>query len=398
MICPKCGFEQPESPECMRCGVIISRYRGPGPNATPATPAQPFASPPPLPSMPPMRPMPPMPPRAASSSPPPLPSGHETVRLALDLPPAPSLAPPPFDPPRAGGTVYQGPDAGTPAAEAMRQAPSFGSLQSSLRMASRRLGVGDVLSETFSVYFKNIIPFTILTAFAFAPVFLLGAYLETAGKANPATAAASAGLLAGATVLLCLPLATALITYGVFQQMRGQDTSLGSCLSVGLSCLLPVLSVALLQLLVLLGAVFVTAVPLLILARMLARTSPGCAVFVLPMILLCYIPLVMLMLRFFVAIPVAVEERPGAVDALKRSALLTEGERGAIFRILFVLGLLNGVATLAAVSIPQAKAVLQPLVSVMTTCLSATACAVIYYRLRSLKESIDVDQIASVFA
>jgi hypothetical protein len=365
----------------MRCGVIISRYRGPAANATPATPAEPFAVPPPLPQSP----------RAASSSPPPLPpSGHETVRLALDPPPLPLAA--------AGSTVYQGPDAGTPAAEAMRQAPSFGSLQSSLRMATRRLAVGEVLAETFEIYFKNIIPFTILTALAFAPVFILGGYLEAAGKATPALAVASAGLVAVATLLICLPLATAAITYGVFQQMRGQDTSLGSCLSVGLSCLLPVLSVALLQLLVILGAVFVTAVPLLFLASTMARTSPGCAVLIVPMVLLCYIPALLLMLRFFVAVPAAVEERPGAVDALKRSSLLTEGERGAIFRILFVLGLLNGVVTLAAGSVPQAKGVLQPLVSVMTTCLSATACAVIYYRLRSLKESIDVDQIASVFA
>ena len=392
MICPKCGFEQPESPECMRCGVIISRYKGPGPNATPATPAQPFAVPPPLPQSP-----------RSQASPPPLPTGHETVRLALDPPPAAPPEPPLFAPSApapspAGGTVYQGPDAGTPAAEAMRQAPSFGSLQSSLRMASRRLGVGEVLSETFSIYSSNIIPFTILTAFAFAPVFLLGGYLETAGKANPATALAIAGLIAVATVLICLPLATAAITYGVFQQMRGHDTSLASCLGVGLSCLLPVLSVALLQLLILLGSVFVTVAPLLVFARMMGKTSPGCAVLILPMVLLCYIPLVLLMLRFFVAVPAAVEERPGAVDALKRSAFLTEGERGAIFRILFVLGLLNGVASGAAATVPQAGMVLRPLVSLVMIGISATACAVIYYRLRSLKESIDVDQIASVFA
>jgi hypothetical protein len=36
--------------------------------------------------------------------------------------------------------------------------------------------------------------------------------------------------------------------------------------------------------------------------------------------------------------------------------------------------------------------------TVLSTGLSATATAVMYYRLRSIKESIDVDQIASVFA
>jgi hypothetical protein len=377
MICPKCGFEQPESPECMRCGVIVSRYRGPGPNATPA---EPFAVPPPLPQSP----------RAASSSPPPLPpSGHETVRLALDPPPLP-IAP-------AGGTVYQGPDAGTPAAEAMRQAPSFGSLQSSLRMAARRLAVGEVLAETFAIYFRNIIPFMILTALAFAPVFILGGYLAQAGKLSTANAAATAGLVGVATFLISVPIATAAITYGVFQQMRGQDSSLGSCLGVGLSCLPSVLSVAVLQLLLILGAVFVTLIPIAFLAGVMMKTSPGCAMLFVPLILLCYLPALVLTLRFFVAVPAAVEERPGAVDALKRSALLTEGERGAIFRLLFLLGLLDVALTVAAALVPRAAAVLQPLVSLVVIGLSATACAVTYYRLRSLKESIDVDQIASVF-
>lgn len=391
MICPKCGFEQPESPECLRCGVILSRYKGAPANATPATPAQPFAVPLPRAAAPSSS-------FSSPSSPPPLPTGHETVRLALDPPPAAPREPPLFAPSApapspAGGTVYQGPDAGTPAAEAMRQAPSFGSLQSSLRMASRRLGVGEVLSETFAIYSSNLIPFLILTAFAYAPVLLLGGFATQAGKSNGMAPAISVLLVGLASLLLSMPLSTAAITYGVFQQMRGKDASLGSCLSVGLSCLLPVLSVVGLEILVILGLVMVTLVPTFLVARM-----PGCSLLVIPLLLVCVLGFLLLVLRFYVAVPAAVEERPGAIGALGRSSYLTEGERGTIFRILFVIGLLNGLVSAAAASVPRAGMVLQPLVSLVMIGLSATACAVIYYRLRSLKESIDVDQIASVFA
>ena len=48
MICPKCGFNQNEGTECLRCGIIFARYHGearppvqetppePGPDAVPA--------------------------------------------------------------------------------------------------------------------------------------------------------------------------------------------------------------------------------------------------------------------------------------------------------------------------------------------------------------------------
>ena len=46
MICPKCGFEQPESLECARCGIIVSRYKGPVLGAAPVPPGPPAGYPP----------------------------------------------------------------------------------------------------------------------------------------------------------------------------------------------------------------------------------------------------------------------------------------------------------------------------------------------------------------
>lgn len=40
MTCPKCGFEQPENPDCVKCGIVIARYK-PAPAAAPVTMAPP---------------------------------------------------------------------------------------------------------------------------------------------------------------------------------------------------------------------------------------------------------------------------------------------------------------------------------------------------------------------
>lgn len=360
MICPKCGFEQPDSPECARCGVIVSRYKGPG-----------FAA-------------------AAPGIAPPIPP-----------PPAPSVAGTVFGgPPPAGtGTVYQGPPPGSPALGA-----SPGSARSAFSAApvvTRKLQVGETLSESFSIYFRNIIPFTILTAVAYSPIFLFAGFLGRQVAKNPAAAAGGNGLVTLTTLLLCIPIATATITYGVFQQMRGRDTSLGSCLSVGLSSILPVLAVALLQILLVFGAVIVTLIPIVFLIGTMAaggRSSAACSLMLVPLLFLCYVPAMMLWLKYFVAVPAAVEERPGVMDALRRSAFLTDGQRGPMFGVVLVLGALNLGVLLAAALAPGVGKVLGPLLSLMMTGLFSTTCAVIYYRLRSFQESIDVDQIASVFA
>jgi hypothetical protein len=202
-----------------------------------------------------------------------------------------------------------------------------------------------------------------------------------------------------ASLVLCIPISTASITYGVFQEMRGRSSSLGACLRQGLSSLAPVLLVAILQILLIFGAALVSVVPvLLIIVSIGARGSTGCSLLVVPLAFLTYVLPIVLMLKYFVAVPAAVEERPGAWSALQRSAYLTDGQRWPIFGVLLVLGLINIGITLVSALVPFASSVLGPLTSLVMLGIFSTACAVVYYRLRSLKESIDVDQIASVFA
>ncbi len=75
-----------------------------------------------------------------------------------------------------------------------------------------------------------------------------------------------------------------------------------------------------------------------------------------------------------------------------------------VFGILFILivlaigvGLVLGVVALGLASVPVLATLLREAAAVVTSGLSATAAAVMYYRLRSVKESIDVESLASVF-
>jgi hypothetical protein len=360
MICPKCGFEQPDNPECMRCGVIVSRYKGP---AMGADALQPPAPPPPPPSLP--------------------LSGNETVRMSF-TPPAPEEVSGGGYPPApaaamatAGGTVYEGPLPGAggtvyggPQPGAVRP-PSFG--------VGREVKSGDLLNQTFSIYFANFVPFVLLSAIALAPLFIVqGIFLSSATAAaiskqgpSPLLILSLALLFLGA--VFCPYFATGAITYGVFQQLRRQDVSLGDCLSQGLSAFPRVLGLAFLQ-----------------------GLMVGLA------LLACVVPGIILAIRWAVSVPAAVAEKTGASDSMSRSTFLTDGYRGDVFGFLFVLGAINiGLSLLvrlATAGNPTLNLLVSGLATLFTTGLSATGTCVLYYRLRSAKESIDVDQIASVFA
>jgi hypothetical protein len=319
MICPKCGFEQPESPECIRCGVLVDRYRGPALGAA-------ALRPPVAPSL------------AAAGDPPPPPM------------PAPAFA-------AATGTVYGGPP---PLASALPSGTFLGTF-----------GVGEILSETFSIYFANFLPFTLLTAFSLAPIYLL-MYMVTQGAPTSLLVISSAVLVV-IFVLLASNIATAAITYGVFQQLRGKDTSIAECLSRGLSLLLPVVGLAIVKSL---------AVSLATLA--------------------CIVPGIILSVRWAVAIPAAVTEGTGVSASMERSTFLTDGLRWDVFGVLFGLGAIQIGSTflvrLVAAKNPTLQLVLDGVKDLLFVGLSATGSAVMYYRLRGLKESTDVDQISSVFA
>jgi hypothetical protein len=262
-----------------------------------------------------------------------------------------------------GGTVYGGPPMSPPAGSV---SPAFGVSRSTF-------GVGEVLGQTFSVYFANFLPFVVLTAIALLPLFVVEGY-GVAAKTIPGSPASLIPLLLVlVAAAVCPYLATGAITYGVFQQMRGKDTSIGDCLSRGLSSLLLILGLSVWQgLLIGLG------------------------------LIACVVPGIMLATRWAVSLPAAVTERTGISESMSRSTYLTDGLRWDVFCVLFVLGVLSGgstlLVTLATATNPMLHLLLSGVANLLVVGLSATGSAVMYYRLRDLKESIDVDQVASVFA
>jgi hypothetical protein len=266
-----------------------------------------------------------------------------------------------------GGTVYTGPAPGSAAAAAMASPRTFAAPQGSL-------GIGDVLGKTFTVFFSNLLPFTLLTGIAMAPLLILEGYTTEMGKTPgpPTPQMLAPYLLLFAAEVVCPYLATGAITYGVFQQLRGKEATIGDCLGRGLSALLPVLGLALIQ-------------GLAVMAGILA----------------CVIPGILLALRWAVAVPAMVTERTGVGESMSRSTFLTEGSRWQVFCVLFVLGALQlgsgFVVGLLTAKNPNLRLTLSAFETLFTVGLSATGPAVMYYRLRSLRESIDVDQIASVF-
>ena len=262
--------------------------------------------------------------------------------------------------------------------------------------------VGNVLSRSMAILARNIVPFGILAVLFSLPTFLVTALADPqAGMLDPKTmqaleygneaairkviwmSVAMIGLLI--TGFFLSMLATAAMVYGTFQDLRGVPASIGASLRHGLRIVLPVLGVSLVYvLLMMLGLVALV------------------------------IPMFIVLVMFWVAIPTAVVERPGVMASLKRSAQLTKGHRWRIFGIYAVVFLVAAIASsmaqtplmismattgsdVASSGVLIASNILALLVNAFFMALGAVASAVAYHDLRAVKEGFDIDQFATVF-
>ncbi len=235
---------------------------------------------------------------------------------------------------------------------------------------------GDVLNRSFSVWFKNLVPFSILTLLVYSPLVIYTLAVVSGDMTLSRVQTWSMVTSLGASFLFLL--ASAAICYGTFEQLRGRHAGVGKSIAVGLSRLFPVLGVGILAGLCVVGGFFLLIVP--------------------GVIFLCML---------WVAVPVAVVEKPGVLASLKRSADLTSGYKGQIFGVAVVLWLISfGVNKLIekmfvsdtmTLSDLRVYMVVALLVTVVLYSLQAVATAVGYHDLREAKEGVDVEELVKVF-
>lgn len=249
---------------------------------------------------------------------------------------------------------------------------------------SAPLGVGAVVSESFSILFRNIIPVMIL---AFIPTFFglvvsgflngwgftLGTDDNIVGPFN--WAAFALNMLIN---MVIYGLTTALLVQLAYDAKLGRPINVGRYFGPGLAAALPI-------------AVLGMVAGILAGLGFMALIVPGLWIYAV----------------FSMIAPVVVIERVG-YKGLGRSAGLTKGYRWPIIGTIILIGICTALLSFVAtflVSMLGALAgggiavslVITSAISAVGYGLGGISLSLIYARLREIKEGVSVDQIASVF-
>jgi len=227
----------------------------------------------------------------------------------------------------------------------------------------------------FRVYFRNIIAFTLITALLYVPIILFTMWYLNRAASFDLAGFAKFSLVLVAMNMVLNSFVSATLTYGVVKELQGQRASIGQCIVVGFKRMLPVMGVAIVSALAIMGGFILLIIP--------------------GFIVLCML---------YVATPASVIEAPGVFGALRRSRELTNGHKGSIFGLVFLLGLMSwGVNKIHEAAMPvtaenfKAFMYVNTGISIVFAALGACVSAVAYYALRAEKEGTSANELASVF-
>jgi hypothetical protein len=261
--------------------------------------------------------------------------------------------------------------------------------------------VGDVISQSLQTTLRNIVPFGVVAVISVAIIAVLfmllssifGMSMMMPGQMDPSMGmpALGAGVFIGMTIFGLLAFAiymlvVAAIVYGTVQDLRGQRVGIGELLTTTTNLVGPVLGTVV----ILIGVGIVAD----IIAYVLHFIPVLGQIASLVMFAFLYIAL-------WVAIPVAVIERPGPIASLQRSFDLTSGNRWKILGIfLLVMAIVIGIVIVMMILMFVSTALTVILLLLFYAGLfifSAVLVATGYYRLRVAKEGADIGDIARVF-
>ena len=250
------------------------------------------------------------------------------------------------------------------------------------------LGVGTIIGDSFSILFGNFFKVLVLAFIANFAGFLVSGLLFgfafAAGLTEPAFIGVGAAL--APLVVIVINVAVYGLTIGVLVQLAydaklGRSNSLGTYFRSALPGIVPILVLSLVVIVLALIGVF----------ALLVGAFWVYAV-------------------FYVIIPAIVIERAG-FGAMVRSAALTKEYRWPIVGLLMVVVIITLVIGLVSAfiqgaadfALPSSTAaafgigVVSMLISGLSYGYGGIAIALVYARLREIKEGVDVDQIAAVF-
>lgn len=256
------------------------------------------------------------------------------------------------------------------------------------------ISAGNIFKQTFTVWFRNIAVYLILSAVACVPL-LIYAWMVLTGELSLGGLGIFSAVLALAGLLLSNVI-TGLVSYSVFRTLRGDSAPVGTAISAGLARLVPIVTTG----------IVVALVVGLFFAPMIWGYSKGAYESSL-LTLVMLIPGIYVSIALSLAVPAAAVEGINALAAVKRSYTLTQGSRGTIFGVLFLIGIIENVfgkviekVLLTGVpNMDDVKIYLWVIVGVSVAFMSlrGVAEAVAYHDIRTVREGVDSGDLASVF-
>jgi hypothetical protein len=276
---------------------------------------------------------------------------------------------------------------------------------STYRDAREPLGVGGIIGDSFSIYFERfglMFVLSLIPAIITVIVALVIAGLKIGASSAPAEVNVAAGLtifLAVLGVVLASILSNALIVVAAFDTKIGRSVRIGVYVQRALAGIIPIIMLFIAIVLIAAGPVALAA----LIGWVLADTGKAIAA----ILLIATFPwLIYVFVATSLYVPAIVVEGAG-FRALGRSWRLTAGYCWRVIGTLLVLYILVAVVQGVGGLVSSLAAAIEPtwlpsLASIAIDAIgggiTAVGTAMIYARLRGIKEGLDVESLADVFS